>query len=233
MKVRVRYVVLAAVLLTMAACASVKHREVPPAPAAHPPAAQVEGTHYRVVPEQSEVHILVYRGGPLARLGHNHVMVSRDVAGDIWIADSIERSSLTVNMPVETLIVDDAEARRSEGADFPVEVPEDAKQGTRKNMLSAAVLDGDQFKTIELRSTAISGTRTALRLTLAITIKDQTREVEVPASVSYEQDRWVATGEFAIKQSDFGIQPFSVAMGAVQVVDELRIKFKVSGVREE
>lgn len=232
MKVRVRYVVLAAVLLTVA-CAPLKHREVSPVPATHAPAVQVEGTHYRVAPERSEVHILVYRGGPLARLGHNHVMLSRDVAGDIWIADSIERSSLTVRMPVESLIVDDAEARRSEGADFPVEVPEDAKQGTRKNMLSAAVLDGEQYKTIELRSTTMSGTRTAPRLTLAITIKDQTREVEVPASVSYEQDRLVASGEFAIKQSDFGIQPLSVAMGAVQVVDELRVKFKVSAVREE
>jgi hypothetical protein len=66
---------------------------------------------------------------------------------------------------------------------------------------------------------------------LAITIRDQTRQVDVPASISYEEKRLVASGEFAIKQSDFGIQPFSVALGAVQVIDELKIKFKVVATR--
>jgi hypothetical protein len=220
-----------ALFATVAACASVKHGPTAPPEKSTSAPPQIEGTHYRVDGQKSEVHILVYRGGPLARLGHNHVMLSHDVTGDVWLAESIERSTFTLEMPVETLIVDDPDARRSEGPDFPVEVPEDAKQGTQKNMLSAAVLDGAQHKTVQLHSTALSGTRTAPLVKLAITIKDQTREVSVPLSVNYEQDRLVATGEFALKQSDFGIQPFSVGLGALQVVDELKIKFRVSATR--
>jgi hypothetical protein len=230
---RARAVSVLTLLATVAACASLQHR--PAAPSASvstsAPQAPVESSHYRIDSSTSEVHILVYRGGPLARLGHNHVMLSRDVTGDVWLADAIERSTFTLHMPVETLVVDDAQARSSEGPDFAVEVPEDAKQGTRKNMLSPAVLDGAQYKTLELRSIAISGTRTAPQLTLAVTLKDQTREVSVPISVSYEQNRLLATGEFAVKQTDFGMQPFSVGLGALQVIDELKIKFKVSATR--
>ena len=225
----VRYVLLTALLASIVACASFKPAQPRPQQAESARPLPTEGTHYRVA-DTSEIHVLVYRGGPLSRFGHNHVMLSRDVTGDIWIADPIDRSSVALHMPVDTLVVDDAAARREEGTDFSVEVPEDAKQGTRKNMLSGAVLDGARYPTIELRSTAISGTRVSPRLKLAITIRDQTREIEVPVSVSYEADRLVATGEFALKQSDFGIEPFSVALGAVQVVDELRLKFRVVAV---
>jgi polyisoprenoid-binding protein YceI len=230
---RTRAVSILALLATVAACASLQHGPAAPPVSISTGASQapVEASLYRIDSSTSEVHILVYRGGPLARLGHNHVMLSREVTGEVWLADAIERSAFTLHMPVETLIIDDPQARGSEGPDFPIEVPDDAKQGTRKNMLSAAVLDAAQYRTVELRSIAISGTRTAPQLTLAVTIKDQTREVNVPISVRYEQNRLLATGEFAAKQTDFGIQPFSVGLGALQVVDELRIKFKVSATR--
>ena len=34
--------------------------------------------HYRIDGGQSELRLLVYRAGPMARFGHNHVMVNRD-----------------------------------------------------------------------------------------------------------------------------------------------------------
>ena len=38
---------------------------------------RLPGRVYRIDERQSELRILVYRAGPLARLGHNHVMVNR------------------------------------------------------------------------------------------------------------------------------------------------------------
>jgi hypothetical protein len=52
--------------------------------------------------------------------------------------------------------------------------------------------------------------------------------VTVPAAVREQGDRLVAEGEFDILQSDFGIAPFSVAMGALQVQDRLRVRFSIA-----
>jgi hypothetical protein len=38
----------------------------------------------------------------------------------------------------------------------------------------------------------------------------------------------VASGEFALRQSEFGLKPFSVAMGSLVVLDEMRIRFEVT-----
>jgi hypothetical protein len=40
----------------------------------------------------------------------------------------------------------------------------------------------------------------------------------------------MARGEFRLRQSEFGITPFSVAGGAIQVADEVGISFEIRAV---
>ena len=40
-------------------------------------------------------------------------------------------------------------------------------------------------------------------------------------------DHLTATGEFSVKQSDLGLKPFSVLGGALQVQDQMKVKFSV------
>jgi hypothetical protein len=187
---------------------------------------------YDIVPERSELHILVYRGGPLARLGHNHVVSSKNIAGAVWMAEPFERSGFKIILPVESLIVDDPDARRAEGDQFPPEVPADAREGTHRNLLKPEVLDGGHYPAIVLRSVSVAGSREAPAVVVAITIKDATREIPVKATVHYEHEALIASGEFDIKQTDFGIAPFSIGLGALQVQDALHLKFKLVATHE-
>ena len=182
---------------------------------------------YRVDTAASAVHILVYRAGALARLGHNHVVSSKDVTGAVYLNKELARSSVEIRLPVATLVVDDATARSQEGEAFAADVPSDAREGTRRNLLSAAVLDLEHYPTITLQSVAIAGTRSNPNLTMRITIKDVARDVPLAVVVRKQGERIEASGEFEIKQSDFGITPFSVALGALQVQDRLRIRFSI------
>lgn len=219
---------LVALLVVISACRSPL---VKPSLPVQPPIAQINAvpgaTRYEVDGAASSVHILVYRGGAMARLGHNHVVSSSNVAGTLWLHADLSRSKLQVTMPVNSLSVDDAAMRATEGADFAAEVPQDAREGTRRNLLRTEVLDGEHFPYVTLQSTAISGTRAAPTLILRVTIKDVQREVIVPTHVKEDRNLLVATGQFEIKQSDFGITPFSVALGTLQVVDTLKIKFSL------
>lgn len=201
-------------------------------PAAETPAptgvADIAGAaRYEVDSAASEVRVLVYRGGTMARLGHNHVLSSRSVRGTLHMHRDIARSSFELTLPVLSLIVDDPQAREMEGAEFAAEVPEAAREGTRHNLQRPEVLDAERYPTILLQSTGVSGTHDKPVLQMRVTLKGVTRDETAFASVKEEGDRLIVDGEFTIQQTDYGITPFSVALGALQVKDQLLIKFAI------
>lgn len=196
---------------------------VPSAPSGDVPGA----TTYRIDPQASTLNILVYRGGTFAKLGHNHVVSSKSLIGRVWMHRELAKSGFEIAFPVADLIVDDPDARRAAGSEFPPEIPEADKQGTRKNMLRTEVLDAENYPRIELKSVKIEGSLPDVQATARITIKQGTRDVVVPVKVSVTDGRLTATGEFAVQQTDFGMKPFSVAMGALEVKDRLDVRFSV------
>jgi polyisoprenoid-binding protein YceI len=184
-------------------------------------------TRYRVDPQQSSLRILVYRGGTMARLGHNHVISSADLQGHVWRGATAESSGFEIEVPVNTLIVDDNAARAEEGEDFPLNVSEDAKAGTKANMLRTTLLDGERYPEISIRATRITGNTASPDVVASMRIKDQTREIRLPVTLTEADGALVVQGSFEIRQSDFGITPLSIAMGALTVQDTVKIKFRL------
>jgi hypothetical protein len=223
-----------ALLLTACGALKARHPAVPKPqePISRP--ALPPGKLYRVDEHQSELRILVYRAGPLARFGHNHVMVNRAVSGGAILADAGE-SEFWLDVPVAGFVVDDAEARREEGADFAGDVPDDAKSGTLHNMLSAAVLDADEFPVITVKSVAASGAQNgpgASTATVAISVAGHESKVDVPFTLQVDSHRLSATGSLELRQSMLGLTPFSLMLGALQVQDAMTIKFDLVAVPE-
>ena len=225
-----------ALIAALAACLLVACT-APPAPEAVPPtpitasAPPVAARVYTIAPDLSTLHILVYRGGTLARLGHNHVISSSHLGGRIWLGTTLEASGFDLSVPVQELIVDDDAARSAEGPDFPPGVPQAARDGTRTNMLRESLLDGERYPLIRIQSLRLQGDSATPQVQAALRIRDQTREVTVPVQVRAEDGRLEVRGEFALRQSDFGITPLSVAMGALLVVDTVTVKFHLVGTR--
>lgn len=200
---------------------------VPPTPSA-PSGADTRGAAvYEVSSQSSQLSIQVFRGGKFSRLGHNHVMTSQQVGGRVWVHPEFSRSGFELSFPVAQLVVDDAEARRAAGSDFPADIPQSDKDGTRKNMLRAEVLDGERYPEVKLRSAHVAGTLEAPQVTAHITIKDASRDVQVPVKLAIEGAKLSASGAFDILQTEFGIKPFSVALGALEVQNKLHIEFKI------
>jgi hypothetical protein len=61
----------------------------------------------------------------MARLGHNHVIRSRDLAGDILIGDQGEEPRVSLVLAVASFSVDDTALRAEEGEDFTGAVDEE------------------------------------------------------------------------------------------------------------
>ena len=99
------------------------------------PNLPLTGRVYRIDESRSELRILVYRSGPLAHFGHNHVIVNHSVRGAVRLAEAAGESEFTLSIPVAGFVVDDAAARREEGPDFAGEISVDANRALR-GMLS-------------------------------------------------------------------------------------------------
>jgi hypothetical protein len=222
-------VCVAALTLLVTACGTTPaHR----APSAKPSAtANLEslpppGT-YRIDAAQSELRVLVYRGGSLAHLGHNHVLVNHTLSGSLIVTDRLQSSSFEFVAPVEKFVVDDAQARREEGADFPGEVPEDAKSGTLHNMLSATQLNGAQFPTLTVKSVAIDDPQGVPTAAMTVTVSGHDSAVSAPFSMTGSQGQLTAIASFELLQSSVGIKPYSLMGGALQVRDSMQVKLTI------
>jgi hypothetical protein len=220
-------VCVAALMLLLTACGTTpSHRRVSPGKPASLESLPAPGT-YRIDPAESELRVLVYRGGSLAHLGHNHVLVNLEVSGSIIVGDSLQTSSFGFTVPVDKFVVDDAQARLDEGADFPGQVPEDAKAGTLHNMLSASQLNAAQFPTLAVKSVAIDNPQGAPTATLTVTVAGHDSTISAPFSLQGESGHLTATGSFELRQSAVGISPYSLLGGALQVQDAMQVKIKI------
>ena len=215
-----------AALPLLSACPTPPRAPSPP-PQSTAPAPHV-GTPYDIAPGASLLTILVYRAGALASAGHNHVIASHELAGTIWLPAEPLRSSFEVRVPVDTLTVDEAELRAAQhSADFPPDVPDSAKEGTRHNMLGAALLDAANNPQIVLRALPFSAGREAgtVQAHVQSTVRGQQRTFDAPVHYQLSGDTLTVGGEFALRQSELGLTPFSAMLGALQVQDEMHLSF--------
>lgn len=219
----------ALIVATTAACSGVKPaaERAPPEP---PVSAPAEGALYRLVPERSQLRVLVYRDGPLAALGHNHVISSSDLTGRVILADNLADSFVELYVPVAGFKVDRPSLRVEEGEDFPGELDQDAIDGTRANMLGESVLDAAQFPQIRMVSRDIAGALPELEFNMTVELRGGLYSVQVPAQVTATAAQLSATGQFELRQTDLGMEPFSALLGALTVRDNLVVKFQLTAV---
>lgn len=231
LKARLAIAILAGLV---SACAPQIREQVPAekaAPAAFPEAyyreAAAQGKSvFRVDPAQSLVVIEVRRVGSLARLGHDHVVASHDVEG--YAAPDEGRADLYVRL--ERLVVDEPALRAEAGFDTQ---PSDSDiAGTRRNMLEK-VLKAEQFPFVFIRVRGVETGRKGGTLPVAITLHGITRTLQAPAQVETEADQMSVTGRLAFKQTDFGIAPFSILNGALQVQDRVDLRFRIHARRTD
>lgn len=197
------------------------------APVGGPEAIPAGAREYRVVPEESLLQVYVYRGGAMARLGHNHVIASHQLGGQVYVTDDALQTRFDISFPVNELTVDEPALRAAAGSDFPPGIPQSARDGTRTNLLSEALLDGSHYPTIRLRATDVIEAAGGYDVGVEVSIKDQVRTLRVPVTVERTDDSLVASGEFPLKQSELGLKPLSIAMGTLLVLDDMRVHFTV------
>lgn len=209
------------VMVVLAGCATFPREQAPPAPAQPVPPPAVPGEEWNIVASRLEVR--VYRDGPMQKLGHNHLITSDGLEGEIELREPVTATSFQLRMPLASLVVDDGQARAAAGGDFTAPVPARDAEGTRRNMLGEKLLAAARQPVMTLASESISGAPGSYEARVRVSLAGSEHVVTAPFSVVIEGDAMKAHAVFHLSHADLGLEPFSAALGALKVRDDFEV----------
>jgi len=148
-------------------------------------------------------------------LGHRLTIAMTAWRGEVTWSDD-EPIALDLAVDVESLQV-----LGGEGGVKPLSGPE--KGLARSNALKS--LGAIDYPHIRFHATDIAKTAGGYRLTGTLEIHGTSEDREVDLHVEDLGDSWRMSCEADVRQSDFGVKPYSQLMGAMKVVDTVTVSF--------
>jgi polyisoprenoid-binding protein YceI len=167
-----------------------------------------------VGPAQGDLLVLTGVEGKAARLGHSLTLVVTE-----WECKTL----LEDDVPVSTALtaqLGSLQVRSGKGGAKPLS---DRDRRTIAKS-AAATLGVDKHPALDFRSTAIAD---GYQVTGEVTLHGRTRPSFVSVAVTESAEGRRIRATTSLLQSDFGIQPYSQLLGALQVSDEVQVQLEV------
>jgi polyisoprenoid-binding protein YceI len=177
--------------------------------------AAMDSVVYRLTPT-SRLEVKTGKAGLFGFAGHTHVIHARAFSGQI-----VFYPKTPPNSHVSIKVVTDS---------LEVLTPPDSDE-IRKvtETMRTQTLQVDRYPEITLVSRSMTQTETGFHVVGALTMVGQTREVPIDVAVQLAPDSLRAQSTFSVKQTDFGIKPFSGGPGGtVKVAD--RVTFMIDAI---
>jgi hypothetical protein len=216
--------------LAIAACAAPPRGQAPAPPVAHEaPVSMTSAEVWQVT--DSHLEIRVYRDGPMQKLGHDHLITSDRVAGEVELREPLATSRFALRLPLDSLVVDDAAARSRAGGPFDAPVPEKDREATRRNMLGDRLLDAARQGEILLTMDSITGGPRHYEAQVRVALAGHEHVLAAPFELTIDGGRLAAHARLRLTHADLGLVPFAVALGALRVRDDFEVELTVEAGR--
>lgn len=152
-------------------------------------------------------------------MGHRLTIRMNEWSVDVEFTQGVPKAATL------TVAVAGLEVLSGEGGVKGLSGPE--KSLARGNALKT--LDADRYTTISYAcDDDIQQTDGGYVMHGAATIRNVTRAVDVPVTVVTKQDGYQLSTRLSVRQSEFGVKPYSLMMGSVQVEDDVEIVWQAS-----
>jgi polyisoprenoid-binding protein YceI len=151
-----------------------------------------------------------------AKLAHDLILTASRWSGTMNVdADNPGASSATLSIDPRSIEIIEAVGGMKSLSDKD-------RRDIDKN-INEKVLETGKFGDLKFESTSVSGSAPNFNAAGNMTIKGNTRPVNVSLNVNGTQ----VTAKTSISQKDFGIKPFSAMMGAIKLRDDVDFELTV------
>ncbi len=167
--------------------------------------------------DQSDGELLVRTGvaGRAARMGHRlTIAMTRWRATVSWAGAEPAAAELVVD-------VDSFQVLRGEGGVKGLSVPEKAL--VKSNALKS--LGAGSYPQIRYTADTIEKIGNGYRLAGTLQVRGKSHQHVIELRTEDSGDAWRMSAESSVRQSDYGVKPYSLLMGSVRVADEVAVSF--------
>lgn len=161
-------------------------------------------------------------------LSHEHVLRATNWRMSLELdPDEIETCRLELVVPVQSLVVDEADLRARFG--WPP-IADGDRRRIRDAMLAEDQLHAARYPEIRFvadHCRAIDGDSRELYLRGQLTIRGQAEKTGVYVRLAETKDGLFASGDLSFSHRQFGFEPYSAAFGTIRNADVIRVTFSV------
>jgi polyisoprenoid-binding protein YceI len=180
-------------------------------------AAAPSDVPFRIDAGKSQFFIDAEAGGVLAAFGHNHKFKVRDFGGIVKVpSQGLQFASLDLNVVPDSLAlvdkVSDDERKEIEAS-------------MREKVLETAKFPKAWFRSAGVTVDSSNDAGSHLSVLGNLWIHGVGHKITIPATVVLKGDTLRATGTMKMRQTDYGITPFTAVAGTVRVKDEVTLSF--------
>ena len=165
------------------------------------------GTH-RFGPDNATLSVQTRRGGAAAKAGHDLLLHVTAWEGTLTIGED--------GAPAAAELTADATSLRVQRGTGGMKALDDGDKANIHQTIDDEVL---KRRDIGFRSTAVDGSRLEGELTLGSTTRPLALELTVG-------DDGTVRGHATVKQSDWGMKPYSALFGTLKVLDEVEVSLE-------
>lgn len=174
---------------------------------------------YSLIPSESSFTLFVAKTGLLSGVAHDHNIGVKSFSGRVVVpASGPGAGSLELDVDANSLVILD-------------KISDKDKNEITGNM-NKYVLEPGKFPKITFRSTSLAnftqnGNNASFTLNGDLTLHGATKRIAIPVTLAMDGQRLRATGQYTLRQTDFGITPYSAALGTIKVKNEVIVRFNI------
>ncbi len=183
--------------------------------------AVAQSRTYKLIPSESSFWVFAGKAGFLSAFAHDHEIGVKSYTSTVTIPESgAAGASMQLEVDAKSLVVLDKK------------VSEKDRRQIFDDMHSS-VLESDKHPVIGFRSVSVSNlkktgeNRYNFTLNGDLKLHGVTRRIALQVSATITATEIRASGKYPLKQTDYGIRPYSAAGGTVKVKNEVIINFSI------
>jgi polyisoprenoid-binding protein YceI len=176
-------------------------------------------THFVIDAGASRFTVQAFATGLFSAMGHNPVIGIRNFGGEVnFNSEALQASGFKIAIQAGSLSVQD-------------DISDKDRREIEK-LMNEQILETTKYPEIVYEAPQVSVTKLGDSLYSAtasgnLSFRGISHNQLVTARVAVFGDMLRASGDFILRQSDYGIKPISVAGGALKVKDELKFSFEL------
>lgn len=174
---------------------------------------------YAVDAKASQFFVHVFATGLVAVAAHNPKFAIRDFSGEVrFVPGTVADASVRIAIRVASMEIMDEVSAEDRAA---------IKKIMFQEVLEAASFPEIVFESTEIAATKLSENLFRAKVTGNLTMHGVTRRQYFDSQVVVGEDTLRCSGDFFVRQTDYGLQIASIGGGAIKVKDDVRVSFYI------